>query len=81
MKFYLAFENAFHCNDYISEKFWRNGLNEGFVPIVFGPHPDDVKKVAPPNSYIHAETFSKGYHEVQKIGSKHDILVEILTKI
>ena len=28
-KFYLAFENAIHCNDYISEKFWRNGLGSG----------------------------------------------------
>jgi hypothetical protein len=57
LKFYLAFENAFHCNDYISEKFWRNALGDGLVPIVYGPHPDDVQAVAPPNSYIHAEWF------------------------
>ena len=37
-KFYLAFENALHCNDYISEKFWRNSLQTGAVPVVFGPH-------------------------------------------
>ena len=37
-KFYLAFENAIHCNDYISEKMWRNALRIGAVPIVFGPH-------------------------------------------
>ena len=42
-KFYLAFENSYHCNDYISEKFWRNSLGQGAVPIVYGPHPDDVK--------------------------------------
>ena len=42
-KFYLAFENAIHCNDYISEKFWRNALSSGAVPVVFGPHRDDVK--------------------------------------
>jgi len=58
LKFYLSFENAFHCNDYISEKFWRNALGEGLVPIVYGPHEDDVKAVAPPNSYIHAEWFT-----------------------
>ena len=38
----------------MSEKFWRNSLNTGAVPVVYGPHPDDVKSVAPPNSYIHA---------------------------
>ena len=37
-KFYLAFENSLHCNDYISEKFWRNALGNGAVPIVYGPH-------------------------------------------
>ena len=42
-------------NLYSSEKFWRNALGEGLVPIVYGPHEDDVKAVAPPNSYIHAE--------------------------
>ena len=26
VKFYLAFENAFHCDDYVSEKFWRNSF-------------------------------------------------------
>ena len=56
-KFYLAFENAIHCNDYLSEKFWRNALGSGAVPVVYGAHPDDVKAVAPPNSYIHVEDF------------------------
>ena len=57
MKFYLSFENAFHCNDYISEKFWQNALGSNLVPIVYGPHIDDVRAVAPPNSFIHAELF------------------------
>ena len=52
-KFYLAFENSIHCNDYISEKLWRNSLQTGAVPIIFGPHRDDVLEMAPPNSYIH----------------------------
>ena len=59
-KFYLAFENAIYCNDYISEKFWRNSLGSGAVPVVFGPHPDDVREMAPPNSYIHVEDFATG---------------------
>ena len=42
-KFYFAFENSIHCNDYLSEKFWRNSLAQGLVPVVYGPHPDDVK--------------------------------------
>jgi len=42
-KFYFAFENSIHCNDYLSEKFWRNSLSQGLVPVVYGPHPDDVK--------------------------------------
>ncbi|CAG5078121.1 Oidioi.mRNA.OKI2018_I69.PAR.g8906.t1.cds [Oikopleura dioica] len=64
-KFYLAFENSIHCNDYMSEKFWRNSLNQFMVPIVYGPHPDDVKAVAPPNSYIHVEDYSSP-HELVK---------------
>jgi hypothetical protein len=59
MKFYLSFENAFHCTDYISEKFWRNALGALAVPVVFGPHYDDVAQIAPPNSFIHAEQFDE----------------------
>jgi len=56
-KFYLAFENSVHCNGYISEKFWRNSLGTGAVPVVYGPHKSDVEAVAPANSYIFAEDF------------------------
>ena len=60
-KFYLAFENSIHRNDYISEKFWRKlvhyALGDGAVPVVFGPHLHDVTKVASPKSFIHAEQF------------------------
>ena len=42
-KFYLAFENSIHCNDYMSEKVWRNSLEQGLVPVIYGPHPDDVE--------------------------------------
>ena len=44
-KFYLAFENSIHCNGYISEKMWRNSLAQGLVPVIYGPHPDDVKVI------------------------------------
>ena len=56
-KFYLAFENSVHCPDYITEKFWRNSIKAGLVPIVWGPTKEDVLKVAPPNSFIHTEDF------------------------
>ena len=54
----MAFENSIHCNDYISEKLWRNALRTGAVPVIFGPHRDDVKEMAPENSYIHVEDFT-----------------------
>ena len=57
-KFYLAFENSLHCPDYVSEKFWRNSIKAGLVPIVWGPTKEDVLRVAPPNSFIHAEDYS-----------------------
>ncbi|XP_076823028.1 alpha-(1,3)-fucosyltransferase 4-like [Clavelina lepadiformis] len=56
-KFYLVFENAYHCNGYMTEKLWYNALYSGAVPILFGPHKDDVSAVLPPKSYIHAEDF------------------------
>lgn len=56
-RFYLAFENGVHCNDYISEKFWNNAYFSHLVPIVFGPKKEDVELVAPANSFIHVEDF------------------------
>lgn len=56
-KFYLAFENS-ECRDYITEKFWHNALKHDIVPIVIGANPEDYKRLAPPNSYIHARNFT-----------------------
>ncbi|KAH9424878.1 Alpha-(1,3)-fucosyltransferase 7 [Dermatophagoides pteronyssinus] len=60
-KFYLAFENS-NCRDYITEKFYLNGLGENrpdlnIIPIVMGAHPDDYRRSSPPNSYIHVDDF------------------------
>ncbi|CAI9744487.1 glycoprotein 3-alpha-L-fucosyltransferase A-like [Octopus vulgaris] len=55
-KFYLAFENS-NCRDYITEKLMRNALQHNVIPIVMGAHPDDYRRVAPENSYIHYEDF------------------------
>ena len=55
--FYLAFENSIHCRDYLSEKFWRNSLGQGLVPVVYGTLKADVDAVAPSHSYIHVDDF------------------------
>ncbi|XP_013408275.1 glycoprotein 3-alpha-L-fucosyltransferase A [Lingula anatina] len=55
-KFYLSFENS-NCRDYITEKFFVNGLGNDVIPIAMGAHPDDYKRAAPPHSYIHVEDF------------------------
>ncbi|KAL5019318.1 hypothetical protein ScPMuIL_005040 [Solemya velum] len=56
-KFYLAFENS-SCRDYITEKFFINGLGHDVIPIVMGAAPEDYRRVAPsPHSYIHVDEF------------------------
>ena len=55
-KFYLSFENS-NCADYITEKFWNNALNHDMLPIVMGAPISDYKAVAPPNSFIHVDSF------------------------
>ena len=56
-KFYMSLENGYHCKDYMSEKFWFNGLRSGAVPVVLGAKKEDVAKVAPKNSFIHVDDF------------------------
>ncbi|KAG7309197.1 hypothetical protein JYU34_005123 [Plutella xylostella] len=56
-KFYLAFENS-NCRDYVTEKFFVNGLKHSVLPIVMGARPSEYAAVAPPNSYIHVEEFA-----------------------
>ena len=55
-KFYLAFENS-NCKDYITEKFFSNGLRGNILPIVMGPSPEDYAAVAPPHSFLHVDQF------------------------
>ncbi|XP_039267988.2 4-galactosyl-N-acetylglucosaminide 3-alpha-L-fucosyltransferase 9-like [Styela clava] len=58
-KFYLSFENGYHCKDYITENFWYNGLRSGAVPIVWGAEKKDIEAVAPKNSFIHVDDFKE----------------------
>ncbi|BFZ15757.1 hypothetical protein BsWGS_18796 [Bradybaena similaris] len=56
-KFYLSFENS-NCRDYITEKFFINGLKHDVIPIVMGAAPEDYERAAPPHSYIHVDEFA-----------------------
>ncbi|CAK8691700.1 4-galactosyl-N-acetylglucosaminide 3-alpha-L-fucosyltransferase FUT6-like [Clavelina lepadiformis] len=56
-KFYMAFENAFSCNDYITEKFFQNSLTRGLVPVVLGAKKSDYEAVSPNHSFIYADDF------------------------
>ena len=62
-RFYLSFENS-NCKDYITEKFFRNGLTYDIIPIVMGARPEDYERIAPYNSYIHVEDFEEGPQEL-----------------
>ena len=59
--FFLAFENS-NCKDYITEKFWLQGLIAGPVPVVMGAPKEDYLRVAPPNSFVHVDDFESPEH-------------------
>uniref|UniRef100_T1K425 Fucosyltransferase n=1 Tax=Tetranychus urticae TaxID=32264 RepID=T1K425_TETUR len=63
-KFYLSFENS-NCRDYITEKFYSNGLNHSVIPITMGAHPEDYKRSAPANSFIHVDDFPSPHQLAQ----------------
>jgi glycoprotein 3-alpha-L-fucosyltransferase len=58
-KFYLAFENS-NCSYYNTEKFWRS-LEHFIIPVVIQPSKEFYTRIAPPNSFIHAEDFDFDY--------------------
>lgn len=57
-KFYFAMENSHHCRDYITEKFFRNSLEAGAVPVVWGAVQEDYEAIAPKGSFINMDNFS-----------------------
>jgi len=56
-KFYLAFENS-NCKDYITEKFFVNGLGHDILPIAMGARLSDYEKVSPYKSFLHVDQFA-----------------------
>jgi len=56
-KFYLAFENSYHCRDYITEKLFRNGFLSNTLPVVWGAKKSDYEAVIPPKSCIFVDDF------------------------
>ena len=56
-KFYLSFEN-FICKDYITEKFYRNAIDNNLIPIVVGGGQYNNSNIVPPHSYIDVMDFS-----------------------
>lgn len=54
-KFYLSFESK-NCSSYITEKLWRI-LSTNMIPVVLQPSREFYEKIAPPNSFIHAQDF------------------------
>ncbi|KAB0797649.1 hypothetical protein PPYR_08642 [Photinus pyralis] len=56
-KFYLSFENS-NCRDYITEKLFRNALENNVVPIVLGARKEDYIRSAPKDSFIYAHDFN-----------------------
>ncbi|XP_008179943.1 glycoprotein 3-alpha-L-fucosyltransferase A isoform X3 [Acyrthosiphon pisum] len=55
-KFYLAFENS-NCLDYVTEKFFVNGLQHNVLPVVMGGRRDDYERIAPKRSYVHVDDY------------------------
>jgi len=74
-KFYLAFENSYHCSNYITEKVWLNAFYVGTVPVVWGASKEDYMRMAPKKSFIHYEDFNNSQELVDylKYLDKNDI--------
>lgn len=60
-KFYLSFENS-NCRDYITEKFFVQGLGSHVLPIAMGAPPEDYERIAPKRSFLHVENFESPKH-------------------
>ena len=65
-KFVLAFENSL-CDDYITEKAYRNGFGLGVVPVVMSKANVSDPSILPPGSFINGRKFPNAAALVQHI--------------
>jgi len=74
----MAFENSL-CTDYITEKLWRTlASSGGAIPVVIGAPPSRYEQVAPPGSFVHAESFASPRDlaaHLKRVASSHDQFV------
>lgn len=66
-KFYFAYENSYHCKDYITEKLFTNAYGNDVVPVVWGAEKQDYEAIAPRDSFIFAEDFSSPEELIQHL--------------
>lgn len=57
-KFYMSFENQWHCKGYLTEKVWNNGIRAETVPVVWGARKEDYEDALPPGSFIFASDYT-----------------------
>ena len=51
-----------YCKDYITEKFFVNGLGHDILPIAMGARLEDYQESAPHKSFLHVDQFSGPEH-------------------
>ena len=67
--FYLSFESV-NCTDYLTEKLWRI-LRTNMIPVVLQPSKENYLRIAPPDSFIHAEDFD---FDAKKLANYLDVV-------
>lgn len=55
-KFFFSFESKNCSNTYITEKFYRI-LRHNLIPVLLQPNREFYERIAPPDSFIHAQDF------------------------
>ena len=63
-KFYLAMENCL-CEDYITEKYYKNAMQRGLLPLVMGGANYNDARLALPHSFINI----RDYDSLEQLGN------------
>lgn len=73
-KFFFSFESKNCSNLYVTEKFYRI-LRHNIVPVLLQPNREFYEKIAPPNSFIHAQDFD---FDPERLGLYLQKVIQIL---